>query len=165
MKLLNFSKSISAIIALAGVTTLAGCSGPTEDVRLTLCKKLATTFAESPQAVEWGESKEKFARFEDLITTVNFDYLNYSDESVSMQASCYYEYDENLIDEDVSHDVDPLSTYKTVPYKMILDGEVIEQPTFEKVVHLILLDQVMEAVEFLKKEMKRATQKSKTTPI
>jgi hypothetical protein len=157
MKQINNSVSIFVVITLAGIITLTGCSTPTEDVRLTLCKKLVTAFIELPLAIEWRESEEKYARFEDLVTTVNIDVQYQVDEPASMQASCYYEYDET-IEEDVSTHVDPLSTYNTVPYKMILDGELIEQPTFEKVVHLIVLDQGRQALEFLQKRMKKTTQ-------
>jgi len=164
MKQIKNSAFKCAGIALTGAIALTGCSVPTEDVRLALCKKLVTTFIELPLAMEWRESEEKFARFEDLVTTVNIDIQYQIDEPASLQASCYYEYDE-AIEEDVSTHVDPLSTYKTVPYKMILDGEVIEQPVFEKVVHLIMLDQGLQALQFLHKRKGKTTQEERVVPI
>ena len=164
MKQTTNRTSLCVAIATAGMVLLSGCSGPTEDVRHALCKKLATTFIELPQTLEWRENEETYARFEDLVATVNFDAQFKFAEPASMQASCYYEYDET-VEEDVSTHVDPLSAYKTVPYKMILNGESIEQPVFEKVVHHIMLDQGRQALEFLRKRMKKGAQESEVVPI
>jgi len=164
MKQTKSSTSLYVAMAVAGLALLSGCSAPTEDVRHALCKKLALTFLELPQTLEWRENEEKYARFEDLVATVNFDVQFQFDEPAAMQASCYYEYDE-AIEEDVSTHVDPLSTYKTVPYKMILDGKLIEQPVFEKVVHLIMLDQARQALQFLHKRKNKGTQENELVPI
>jgi len=164
MKQTKNSISLCVAMAVAVMALLSGCSAPTEDVRHALCKKLAITFLELPQALEWRENEEKYARFEDLIATVNFNAQFQFNEPAAMQASCYYEYDE-AIEEDVSTHVDPLSTYKTVPYKMILDGKLIEQPVFEKVLHFITLDQARQALVFLHKRKNKGTQEDELVPI
>jgi len=164
MKQINNIASLYIVTAVTGMVLLSGCSAPIEDVRHALCKKLTLAFLELPQTIEWKENEEKYARFEDLVATVNFDAQFQFNEPAAMQASCYYEYD-NAIEEDVSTHVDPLSTYKTVPYKMILDGEIIEQPAFEKVVHLIMLDQGREALKFLHKRKNKGTQEDELVPI
>jgi len=161
MKRINMRVYLYVVTAMI---LLSGCSAPTEDVRHALCKKLAVAFLELPQTLEWKENTEKYARFEDLVTTVNFDAQFEFNDPVAMQASCYYEYDE-AIEEDVSTHVAPLSAYKTVPYKMILDGKTIEQSVFEKVVHLIMLDQGREALKFLHNRKTESTQENEVVPV
>ena len=164
MKLSKNITSRCAGVAIAAVIFLSGCSSSSEDVRLTLCKKLVTTFIELPLDLKWKESEEKYTQFEDLVVTVNLDVQFKINNPISMQASCHYEYDET-IEEDVSTQVDPLSVYKTAPHKMILDGELIEQPVFEKVVHFLVLDQARQALQFLHKRMKKSQREEKVVPI
>lgn len=150
--------------ALVGSIVLSGCSSPTEDVRITLCKNLVITLTEPSQAVEWKETENKFARFEDLIVSVNGEVLTQDDEPAGMQATCSYEYDEAIEEDGMTH-TDPLSTYKTVPYKMLLNGESIPKPVLEKAVQVAFLNQGKEAVGKVQKNVKEAVQKVKDKSI
>ncbi len=164
MKRSKNTTSIYAGVVIAAAIFLSGCSSSSKDVRLALCKKLVTTFIELPLDLEWKASEEHYARFEDLVITVNLDVQFKIDKAASMQASCYYDYNE-AIEGDASTPVDLHSAYKTAPYKMILDGEQIEQPVFEKVVHFLVLNQTRQALEYLHKRTGKERQEDKLVPI
>jgi hypothetical protein len=153
-------RALFLIPALAGAITLPGCSSPTEDVRITLCKNLVLTLSEPHQAVEWKEIDNKFARFEDLIVSVNGEVLTQDDEPTPIQATCFYEYDEAIEEDGMTH-VDPLSTYKTVPYKMLLNGESIPKPVLDQAVQVAILNQGKEAVGKIKKSVSEVARKGK----
>jgi len=153
-------RTLFLTIILAGSIMLPGCSSPTEDVRLTLCKSLVITLIEPPQAVEWKESEDKYVRFEDLVMSLNLEVLTQDDELTTMQATCFYEYDEAIEEDAITH-TDPLSTYKTVPYKMMLNGESVPKNILHKAVQTAMLNQGKEAVGQIQKSIKEVTQKVK----
>ena len=56
----------ASLLAAAGL--LGGCSGKTEDVRVTLCKNLTTATQPAAQSIEWLGNENSFRRPEYAIT-------------------------------------------------------------------------------------------------
>ena len=51
-----------------GRCVFAGCSGTTEDVRVTLCKNLTQSLLPSAQSIEWTGNENTFVRPEFAVT-------------------------------------------------------------------------------------------------
>jgi hypothetical protein len=98
----------------------AGCSGPTEDVRVTLCKNLSTALTADPDSIEWKDNKNTFNRPAYAVTALTFETLDGSGKRTTLQAACHYAY-EALEDTAITL-ADPLSAYANLPFKMIYDG-------------------------------------------
>lgn len=103
-----------------GVLIGAGCSGPTEDVRVTLCKNLTTALLADAGSVEWKGNENTFVRPEYAVTALTFEAADAGGSRSDMQSACHYAY-EALEDTAITL-ADPLSAHATLPFKMTFDG-------------------------------------------
>ncbi len=112
-----------AAAAAATLLQLTGCSGPQEDVRIGFCKDLVTVQLGEPTGLEWGEARQEIRRPE--YARITLDYVLAAAGDGSKQAACTYDY--ATTDENVMHQVDPLSAYATVPSAFTLDGKTLSE--------------------------------------
>lgn len=109
-----------AAAGLAGILWLnAGCSGPHEDVRVTLCKNLTLAMLPDAGAVEWTGNDNTFHRPEYAVTALRFEVPGNGAGSGSRRSACHYAYE--ALDDTAITLADPLSAYATLPFKMVLD--------------------------------------------
>ena len=117
------------VLVLAGAAVMAaGCSGPTEDVRVTLCKNLTTTL-QSAQSIEWKGNENSFRRPEYAITALTYEALE--DTAVTL--------------------ADPLSAYANLPFAMTFNGRTLSDAELLQLVNAEQRRQGRQAVETLKK--------------
>jgi hypothetical protein len=100
----------TTLLSLASLALLAACSGAGEDVRISFCKAIVTDLETSQRQLEWQNVETKHGRFSDL--EVKLSYLASSPEPRT--ASCTYQ-KEHIPEDNVMHQADPLSTYRTRP--------------------------------------------------
>ena len=117
--------------ALAGVLVLAGCSGSTEDVRITLCKDMVLARL-NPPSVQW--TAVTTAPGDDLAVGLRF-----AVGGRDGRATCRYRYD--AVDDTVLTLADPLSAYSTSPYRMTLDGRAVVNPQLAETIKQAMLKQ------------------------
>jgi hypothetical protein len=158
MKTYNRIKIFTLSILLAGITALPGCTGSGEDVRVTLCKNLATAMLESSGTLVWKEGENEIHRPEYAVTKVRFELP----DQTTGQAACFYLY--NKVDENVITHANPLSAYTTVPYKMILNGKSVPGDLLLKAVNAEqvklgkkILDEIGKGVGEVTKKVKDGT--------
>lgn len=120
-------------LALGGTLVAAGCSGHTEDVRVTLCKDMAQVLAESGQPLQWQGAERQMARFDDLVITLRFQATEAGGGIVERQATCHYAYDSDA--EEYSTSSDPTTYYATNPHRMTLDDQVITGRSLTDTIH------------------------------
>ena len=107
---------------LAGVF-LAGCSGTTEDVRVTLCKNLTQSLLPSAQSIEWTGNENTFVRPEYAVTGLTFDVTDKDGRRSSGQSACHYAYE--TLDETAMTLANPLTAYANLPFAMTIDGRAL----------------------------------------
>jgi hypothetical protein len=113
---------VPKLAAVAAVTLLAGCSGSSEDVRVTFCKDLSRAVAGEGAEIEWTGSDNAFRRPEYATATLTFS-VKSDAGSKTMQTACYYEYD--AVEDTAQHLADPFSAYATLPFAMTVDGRAL----------------------------------------
>lgn len=111
------------VAVLTATLILAGCSGPTEDVRVTLCKNLTQAALPAGESIEWLGNENTFRRPEFAITGLTFEAAGPDGRPRAMSASCRYAYE--AIEDTAVHLADPLSAYANLPYAMTLDGRAL----------------------------------------
>jgi hypothetical protein len=102
---------------LAGVAALAGCSGSTEDVRVTFCKNLAIDQLSLPADVDWAAPKQTVRDQEYAIVTVK--------AQGGGRTSCWFEYEDGSAD--TAAHPDSLDDFSTLPYQVSVNGKVLSQ--------------------------------------
>jgi hypothetical protein len=137
------------VLVLAGAAVMAaGCSGPTEDVRVTLCKNLTTTL-QSAQSIEWKGNENSFRRPEYAITALTYEAVDRDGRRSGGQSACHYAY-EALEDTAVTL-ADPLSAYANLPFAMTFNGRTLSDAELLQLVNAEQRRQGRQAVETLKK--------------
>lgn len=101
---------------------VGACSGPHEDPRITLCKKL-TSAMKPGQDLEWKEGDYTFNRPAFASTNLRFDALDSDRKRSAGSAACYYEYE--ALDDTAVTLADPISAYATLPFAMSVDGRAL----------------------------------------
>jgi hypothetical protein len=104
------------------VVLAAGCSGPTEDVRVTFCKGLGGSLISDMQSIEWTGGENTFKRPEYATTSLTFEATTGGGKRTG-RIACYYEYD--ALDDTALTLADPLSAHATLPFAVSLDGRVL----------------------------------------
>ena len=124
---------------------------------MTFCKNLIITQLDSPHDLEWITSENKIRRpeFAQIILTYQSQFTG----EAPQQATCYYEY--NTVEENVMNQVDPLSAYATVPYKMIMHEEELTEQELYKAIQVAALKQGKDVVERVQKEITAKAQQIK----
>ncbi len=106
---------------VAVVVPLVGCSGSTEDVRVTLCKNL-TTSLQGSNSIEWGETAFTFRRPEYATTTLHYEVITAGKASQKTSA-CHFAYE--ALDDTAVNLANPIDAYETLPFAMSHDGRVL----------------------------------------
>jgi hypothetical protein len=108
---------------LAGAGLLAGCSGSTEDVRVTLCKNLTQATQPAAASIEWLANENTFRRPEYAVTGLRFELVDGDGRRSTMTSACHYAYE--ALDDTAITLADPLSAYANLPFAMTLDGRTL----------------------------------------
>lgn len=111
--------AVRVLTLIALPVLMAGCSGPTEDVRVKTCKQLAMQLAGVSAEPAWVEHEEDIRENAYAAITVR----SKGGGKSALKAVCRYEYD--AAEETMETHVDPLSAYATVPYALSLDGRAV----------------------------------------
>jgi len=111
---------------LAGTIVLSGCSGSSEDVRITFCKNLTKALTNAAEDLEWQEPSVRIKRPEYAAVTVKPDA---SGDGIS--ATCYFQYD--LVDQTAMDHANPILAYATLPFKMTLNGQELSRTFLTKI--------------------------------
>ena len=145
-------RSTTAVLFAVGL--FAECSGPQEDVRISYCKELIEARVGSAQSIEWKGSESEIRRPEYAKISLKFDAA-----ASPMQAACYYKYD--TADESAITHSNPLSAYATVPYRMTVNGQEVEQRILYEAIQEAARKQGRELVEGVKKGVDEAVRAAK----
>ena len=106
---------LSALAILLGSTLLAGCSGSTEDVRITFCKNLASTQLSLSENADWQPVKPVVKHQEDAQVTVRAKNAG--------RVTCWFEYEDAA--EEAAADPDSLDPFSTLPYQISVNGKLL----------------------------------------
>jgi hypothetical protein len=120
----NSERSLFRVaIGLTAAAALFGCSGSTEDVRVSFCKNLTAAALPEAQTIEWVSNDNTFRRPEYANTRLGFEIVDGDGRRSTMTAACRFAYD--ALDDTAEHLANPLSAYSTLPYAMTLNGRAL----------------------------------------
>jgi hypothetical protein len=122
MRMIRLQRTRTALALAAAGGLLVGCSGPTEDVRVTFCKNLTSALNPEAKSIEWRANENSFVRPEYAITALTFEVVGQDGSRQSGTSACHYAYDAV---EDTTSDADPFPAYATLPFKMTIDGATL----------------------------------------
>jgi hypothetical protein len=114
--------ALTAILA-AGVLAAAGCSGPTEDVRVTFCKDLVRAAHPGAQSLEWQGVDNTFRRPEYAITGLSYVVVGSDGQRKPGKSACHYEYE--ALDDTAVNLANPFDAYETLPFAVVLEGRAL----------------------------------------
>jgi hypothetical protein len=146
-------KYICTVIAILALQS-SGCSGPREDVRVTLCKRLAETLLNGQEPMEWGDPVNEFKEPEFAVTSLRLEGQAGNLAPGSIQASCYYDYD--IVEQNAMTHADPFSAYASQPYRMTLNKETVPEAELYKAMNAVLRQQGKKIVERLDQGIEKA---------
>jgi len=130
-------------LLVSGSLFIAGCSGSTEDVRLTLCKDLVPELTGGSGNPEFIAEDVVVKGYEDLQVRLSF---NTGDQEGKMV--CFYPY--NTHEENVIDHVNPAAAFDTYPNKVMLNGETLDHSMVAKKINQVLIKQGKQAIEKVK---------------
>ena len=125
-------RGMAAGCCACGLILAAGCSGPREDVRVTLCKNLTTALQPAAHTIEWQGNENTFKRPEYAVTGLRFDVVDSGGNRSRGQSACHYAYDAI---EDTTSAADPFPAYATLPFRMTLDDRTLSDVELLKLVN------------------------------
>jgi hypothetical protein len=125
MKYFGQPQRVLALSLIAGAGALVGCSGSTEDVRVSLCKNLSTALQPGAQSIEFTGGENTFNRPSYAVTGLTFDVVDSEGKRTSMRSACHYAYE--ALDDTALTLADPLSAYATLPFKMTFNGRELSK--------------------------------------
>ena len=123
MKTRTMPGALAAGILMSGLILTGGCSGPTEDVRVTLCKNLTQSLQLSSESIEWKGNENTFKRPEYAIISLSFDVVDRDGGRVSRQSACHYAYEE--LEDTALTLANPMDAHATLPFAMTVDGRAL----------------------------------------
>jgi hypothetical protein len=101
----------------------AGCSGPAEDPRITLCKRLTESAQGGAQAIEWQGSEYSFYRPEYAVVSLRLEVVDADGRQRALQSACHYAYE--ALDDTAVTLANPIEAYGTLPFAMATDGRFL----------------------------------------
>lgn len=107
----------TGIVGIISSTMLASCSGH-EDPRVTFCRSLAINLIQSPNELTWHN---------DGYDIVRPEYATIKLSAGKQRVACFYAYD--AVEESALNHVYELDAYATLPYKVTLNNQAIDQAT------------------------------------
>ncbi len=131
----------------------AGCSGPNQDVRLTLCQGLVEGELSAGEAITWHDHQAVMEGYEDLEMRVRFERGGGEVE----EAVCYYPYEQEYAEAQTFSD--PTSAYSSNPSRMVLRGEPLEGRRLGERVNAVMMKQGREVVQKVAEEVKKLPEK------
>ena len=135
-----------AIVLLIGLL-LSGCGdNPREPVQITLCKQLLINHNSPQTAPEWSRPQLQAQRYDGLKVTVSYPAIG---QQRAAQAVCEYPYD--AVEEDASHDAQPLSVYATNPSNITFNGIAVTDTAIDRLVEKAMIAQGKAFAERLNK--------------
>jgi len=144
------------IMAVIISLSIISCS-KTPDVRLTMCQDLAVLFLNSPESLEWKESKPIMRGLDDLEMQVFYSITQSNGEILNAQASCFYKYEQDEIGAETFST--PTAAYSAYPNKMILNGKVVNKIELANTVNTVMLNQGGKAIIKVKENVKEGIEK------
>lgn len=123
MKKIAIPGALAAAMLMSGLMLTGGCSGPTEDVRVTLCKNLTQSMHLSSESIEWKGNQNTFKRPEYAVTSLTFDVVGADGARASKQSACRYAYEE--LEDTALNLANPMDAYATLPFAMTVDGRAL----------------------------------------
>lgn len=148
----------AAVVLLS--VLMGGCSQPSEDVRLTLCRGLVQELLPAAEAVTWSGHEAVTKGYEGMEMRLRFERADGAGS-----AGCFYDYDEAAGDYSDAHALaEPTAVYHTYPSAMRLDGEVVEKQRLAVLVNQVMVKQGMEAVEWVVEEVKKLPKAPQPAP-
>ena len=142
------------LATLALPLLLSGCSGKTEDVRISLCRNLSTTLLSLQQPPTWLDQKTYIKRPSYAQITLNFQADSSMGKTINFKSACFYEY--SVVEENVITHTDPLSAYSTLSYKMTLNGRNIPKKVINDATNAVVRKQGKEMLEKARKGFREA---------
>lgn len=143
-------------LLLTGLVVLPGCSGTSEDVRITFCKNLTNALTDTTEEVAWREPEVQIKRPEFAAVTVEFEA-----EGENTTGTCYYAYD--LVEESAMHLANPILSYATLPYRMTLNGNDLSEPFLTKITSDAQIRQGKIAMDRIKRVTRNAADQLQMT--
>lgn len=148
----------AAVVLLS--VLMGGCSQPSEDVRLTLCRGLVQELLPAAEAVTWSGHEAVTKGYEGMEMRLRFERADGAGS-----ASCLYDYDEAAGDYSDAHALaEPTSVYLTHPSAMRLNGEVVPADLLAVKVQAAMVRQGLRAVERVKEGIEALPKYPKGTP-
>ncbi|MEJ2308439.1 MAG: hypothetical protein P8Z78_03860 [Gammaproteobacteria bacterium] len=129
--------------------TLAGCAR-TDDVRLVLCKEVTDRLLASKGPLEWTGNSQRIKR--PAYAVIHLDFKA-GPQGEQMSSECYFEY--NAVEENVMTQVDELSAYSTLPYRMTIEGRDVPKPILQKAVSEEQIEGLSEFLDKLREAPRR----------
>jgi hypothetical protein len=120
------------------VLAVAGCGGPGEDVRVSLCKDMAAVELGTTPA--WQGSEVATHGYEGASVTLRF-----SAAGGDGRAVCHYAYD--AVEDTALILANPIEAYATSPSKMVLNGRTLTGPALAETVKRAMQKQGRELVD------------------
>jgi hypothetical protein len=146
-------RPLCQLLAAGGLAAavLAGCSGSGEDVRVTFCKDLVVGLTGVSGDVEWSETRIAIHRPSHAITTVR---LTSGDRA--HEGACHFKWVRG--DHSAMAVANPIEEYRTLPYRMSLDGHELGEQALLRAVRAEQLRRGKSAVEDLQDGVKSVTE-------
>ena len=116
------ARALGVGVLTSGLMLTLGCSGSTEDVRVTLCKNLTQSMHLSSESIEWKGNENTFKRPEYAVTSLTFDVVG-KDGSRAGESACHYAYEE--LEDTALNLANPMDAYATLPFAMTVDGRML----------------------------------------
>lgn len=107
----------------AALLLSAGCSGPPEDPRITLCKQLTESAQGGAQAIEWQGSEYRFRRPEYAVVSLHLELVDADGRQRKLRSACHYAYE--ALDDTAVTLANPIEAYATLPFAMAIDGRFL----------------------------------------
>jgi hypothetical protein len=107
---------LRAAMAAVSIALVAGCGGPSEDVRISLCKDIVAVHTAASPAYERAEATARGYEHAQV-------HLSYRTDGKRGTAACFYEHD--AVEDTADLLANPLRAYATSPYRVIINGETL----------------------------------------
>lgn len=142
---------IASVLAVG----LSACSGPHEDVRVTLCKDVANGLTGTTKDQQWGAIEQRFKYPEFATLTIPFT----DTAGTSRRIACSFDYE--AVEDTALTLADPLSAYATLPYAISLDGVAVGQGELRDAVRSVQLQHGQELLERIQAGVVKAAEQVK----
>lgn len=148
-----FKLSLPGIpVAVLLTAMLSGCSGSTEDVRITLCKDLAGQLLSEATL----QSEDMIVpKYEDLEVKLSYQAGQAGEAARSM--SCFYPY--NVPEENILDHVRPSEAFDTYPNRVVLDGQPLPSAQAARLINQVLVSQGKSAINNLQQQIEAGLSK------